>query len=105
MIKRLLGTAGLAATLLTAPGAFAAERTVTLAVGNLFCSTCPYIIEQVLVALPGVARAKVSYRSKTAVVTFDDEKTEVAALTAAAGELGFPSRISSPREANEDVIR
>ena len=42
--------------------------------------------------VPGVASAQVSYQEKTAVVTFDDETTTVAALTAATAAYGFPSR-------------
>ncbi len=30
------------------------EQTVPLAVGNLFCATCPYIVKQVLAKVPGV---------------------------------------------------
>jgi mercuric ion binding protein len=80
------------AALGTSSGASAGERSVTLEVGNLFCATCPYIVEQALAAVPGVASAQVSYQEKTAVVTFDDETTTVAALTAATAAYGFPSR-------------
>ncbi len=76
----------------TSGGVSAGERSVTLEVGNLFCATCPYIVEQALAEVPGVASAQVSYRDKTAVVTFDDETTTIAALTAATAAYGFPSR-------------
>ena len=35
----------------------------------------------------------VSFKKKTAVVAFDDSKTNVAALTAATANVGFPSRV------------
>jgi mercuric ion binding protein len=79
------------AALWTSGGASAGEQSVTLEVGNLFCATCPYIVEQALAEVPGVASAQVSYREKTAVVTFDDETTTIAALTAATAAYGFPS--------------
>lgn len=80
------------AALWTSGGASAGEQSVTLEVGNLFCATCPYIVEQALADVPGVASAQVSYQDKTAVVTYDDETTTVAALTAATAAYGFPSR-------------
>ncbi len=72
---------------------WADEQTVTLAVDNLFCATCPYIVKQVLAKLPGVRVVEVSYETKTAVVTFEDSETDFAALTEATGIVGFPSRI------------
>ena len=40
----------------------------------------------------GVNEVEVSYKEKTAIVTFDDNQTDVAALTAATTDAGFPSR-------------
>ncbi len=91
-MKRILGVAAVAMTLISASGALADERIVTLAVDNLFCVTCPYIVKQTLARIDGVSAVEVSYREKTAVVTFDDDMTDVAALTTATGEAGFPSR-------------
>ncbi len=92
-MKRILSTAAVAMTLISACGALADERIVTLAVDNLFCVTCPYIVKQTLTRIDGVSAVEVSYREKTAVVTFDDDKTDVAALTTATGNAGFPSRL------------
>ncbi|MEX0696320.1 MAG: cation transporter [Dongiaceae bacterium] len=80
------------AALLTAGAAGAAERTVTLAVDNMSCVTCPYIVKQSLAAVRGVSAVEVSYEAKTAVVTFEDDATDLAALTAATAGVGFPSR-------------
>jgi mercuric ion binding protein len=38
--------------------------------------------------------SEVSYPEKTAVVTFDDARTTVAALTQATAGVGFPSRVA-----------
>ena len=91
-MKRILGIAAVTMTLISASGALADEQTVTLAVDNLFCVTCPYIVKQTLARIDGVSAVEVSYREQTAVVTFDDAKTDVAALTTATGDAGFPSR-------------
>lgn len=85
------------AALLFAPsvGAFAAERTVTLDVQNMYCAACPHIVRQTLIRLPGVRRAEISYRARTATVTFDDSQTSIAALTAATAEVGYRASLQA----------
>ena len=92
-MSRILTAAAWSATLLASIAAAAAERTVTLAVDGMTCSSCPYIVRSVLQEVPGVARAEVSSAEKTAVVTFDDARTTVAALTQATAGVGFPARV------------
>jgi len=82
-----------AGSLLAAPSAFAGEQTVTLEVSGMSCASCPYIVKQTLAGVDGVTAVEVSYAEKSAVVTYDDSKTEVAALTVATGDMGFPSRV------------
>lgn len=93
-MKNLLKVAALA-SLLLAPtgGAFAGERTATLEVDNMTCATCPLTVRRALTAVPGVNRAEVSYEARTAVVTYDDGKATVEALTRATTEAGYPSRV------------
>ena len=91
-------TKSLAATLfslglLASPVALAAEKTVTLSVQNMSCSACPITVKSSLEAVPGVVKAVVSYADKTAVVTFDDAKTAVAALITATTDAGYPSAL------------
>ena len=71
--------------------AFAAERTVTLAVQNMYCAACPHTVKSSLQSVPGVKEVSVSYQDKTAVVTFDDAKANVKDLTAATTNAGYPS--------------
>ena len=92
-MKRLSTAAFAALMLFAAHGASAAERTVTLKVDNLFCATCPYIVKRTLSRIPGVTEVEVSYEEKTAVVTFDDRKTDLAALLAATAGTGFPATV------------
>jgi periplasmic mercuric ion binding protein len=73
--------------------ASATDRTVTLQVDGMFCPSCPYIVKKTLAAVPGVKDVSVSYKNKTAVVTFDGVRTNVAALTDATFEMGYPSEI------------
>lgn len=92
-MPRVLSAAAFAAMLLTSATAFAGQRTVTLAVDGMTCSSCPYIVRSALLKVRGVERAEVSLAEKKAVVTFDDAATNVAALTQATGDAGFPSSV------------
>ncbi len=84
------------AVLLSASGtAFAAEKTVTLAVENMFCAACPYIVKRTLAAVSGVSAVAVSYQKRIAIVTYDDDKTDVAALTDATSKAGYPSALKA----------
>ena len=90
MIKLIASLAfGLAFTIST--NGFAAERAVTLAVQNMFCAACPHTVKASLQAVAGVSKVAVSFKDKTALVTFDDAKTDVKALTAATTNAGHPS--------------
>ncbi|MCH7930401.1 MAG: cation transporter [Proteobacteria bacterium] len=92
-MKHWLFALALAAMLLAgAPGAAAGERTVTLRV-PMYCATCPYIVQRTLERVAGVVAVTTSYREQSAVVTFDDDRVDVAALTAATAGIGFPSEL------------
>jgi periplasmic mercuric ion binding protein len=91
MNRTLLKQAAFALCVLAPSVAFAAEKTVTLAVRNMDCAACPHTVKASLQAVPGVAKVAVSYRDKTAIVTFDDAKTGVDALTTATTNAGYPS--------------
>lgn len=80
-----------AALLAGATSAQAAIRQVKLTVPTMDCATCPVTIRVALMKVPGVSKAKVSYERREARVTFDDTKTDVAALTRATDGVGYPS--------------
>jgi mercuric ion binding protein len=73
---------------------FSAERQVTLTVPTMDCATCPVTIKVALMKVPGVRKAVVSYRHRNAVVTFDDAKADVPALTRATEAAGYPSFVA-----------
>ena len=70
------------------------ERSVTLRVDGMWCPSCPYIVRRALEKTPGVMKASVSFRNRSAVVTYDGGKSEVAALIAATTGMGYPSRVA-----------
>jgi mercuric ion binding protein len=90
-MSKSLGLILLGFGLLVSTPAFAAERTITLAVQNMYCANCPFVVRKSLEAVPGVAKVTVSYKDKTAIVTFDDSKVDLKALTTATKNAGYPS--------------
>ena len=73
--------------------AWAAPQTVTLSVPGMTCAACPVTVKQALSRVSGVDKIDVSLDKKEAVVTFDDTKTNVAALTKATENAGYPSSV------------
>ena len=74
---------------LGAPAAFAgASRTATLAVDQMDCAACPITVREALKKVPGVASAKVDFKTKRAVVVFDPAKAAPDALTKATADAG-----------------
>lgn len=73
----------------------AAEQTQTLAVQNMVCATCPYIVRQSLLAVDGVRQVQVSLEAGTATVVYDDSRVEPAALVAATTGAGFPAALQA----------
>ena len=72
----------------------AATRAVTLNVSGMTCSVCPITVKKSLEAVSGVSKVDVSFARKQAVVTYDDAKTNVAALTKATANAGYPSTLA-----------
>lgn len=70
----------------------ATTKTVSLAVENMSCATCPITVRKALEKVPGVTKVKVDFDTKTATVTFDPAKADVEALTKATTEAGYPSK-------------
>ena len=66
-------------------------QTVVLDVQNMTCDLCPITVRKALERVPGVSYANVDLGKKTATVTFDPDKANVAALTHATTNAGFPS--------------
>ena len=81
------------AVLLLASPLWAAPKTVTLAVPGMTCATCPITVKKALTKVAGVATVDVNLDKRQAVVTFDDAKTTVAALTKATTDAGYPSTV------------
>jgi len=92
-MKRLVTFAALTVGVLASGTAFAGEQTVKLAVANMSCATCPPIVRKSLSAVAGVSKVVVSLEQQSALVTFDDQKTNVQALIAATTNAGYPAKV------------
>jgi len=92
--KKLLASA-CAAIILTGSSlvASAAPKTATLAIPSMDCPVCPITVKRALTQMPGVSQADVDFRKRQAVVTFDDAKTTVGALTESTKNAGYPSTV------------
>ena len=70
---------------------WASPQTVTLSVPGMTCAACPITVKQSLNKVNGVSKTEVSFEKKQAVVSFDDTKTSIQALTKATADAGYPS--------------
>lgn len=94
MIRRFLSIMIIGLTLLapfSTTAQAAEQQTVVLDVPGMTCQFCPITIRKALEKVPGVIEAKADYETKSATVVFDPAKTNVAALTAATANAGYPS--------------
>ena len=69
----------------------ASPQTLVLDVQNMTCELCPITVKKALGNVPGVADTKIDLGKKTATVTFDPDKANLAALVKATTDAGFPS--------------
>ena len=91
-MKTLLAVAALCALSLSA---LATPTTVILSVPSMDCPVCPITVKTALTKVKGVSQADVSFDKRQATVTFDDAKTNAAALTQATKDAGYPSVVTT----------
>ena len=77
-----------------ASAAWAAPKSVTLAVPGMTCPTCPVTIKKALLKKQGITAVAVRYQEKKLVVSFDDAKTTPEAIMKSTAAVGFPSQIA-----------
>jgi len=74
--------------------AIAAPKTVTLSIPGMDCPVCPITVKKALSQVSGVSQTTVNFERRQAVVTFDDSKTNVGALTESTKNAGYPSTLA-----------
>ena len=65
------------------------NRTLTIFVDGMTCSSCEGRIERALLAIPGVQRAKASQRGGEVIFEYDDDRTSPEAAKAAIEKAGY----------------
>lgn len=88
-MKQLLTFVLLMSSMVTT--AWADSRTVKLSVPSMNCAMCPITVRKALEKVDGVKQADVDYKTKSAVVVYDDQKASVDLLTKATQDAGYPS--------------
>src|SRR5260370_42614201 len=71
--------------------AMAEQRTVILAVDNMYCEACPYMVKKTIEKVSGVSKVTVSFKDKTAVLVFEDSRAQDKELTEATHSAGYPT--------------
>jgi mercuric ion binding protein len=90
--RKMIASAGIAVILTGASMATsAASKTVTLAIPSMDCPVCPITVKKALSQVPGVSQTDVNFERRQVVVTFDDAKSNVGALTESTRNAGYPS--------------
>ena len=85
----------------------AGARRETLRVDGMWCSSCGLVLEDALMALPGVLDAEASYAASLARVTWDPETAELAAINERISLLGYsatPAREAARAKADTDEL-
>ncbi len=73
--------------------AFTEEQTVTLAVEKMFCTLCPITVSKAMEQVEGVSAVEVDFKTKLAVVTFDNATTGWQQVALASTNAGYPSTL------------
>jgi len=90
-MNKYFSALALIVSMMVAPAAWAGEGSITFAVDNMTCASCPYIVKSSMEGVPGVAKVAVSFQAKTATVSFDDAKTNPDAIATASMNAGYPA--------------
>ena len=93
-MKSLFVIVTLSVSSLFASPLWAANKSVKLSVPGMTCAVCPITVKKSLINIKGVNTVEVSFENKLAVVTFDDSKTNVEALTDATADAGYSSTVT-----------
>lgn len=71
------------------------QQAVTLNIENMTCAMCTVTIKKALQKVEGVQAVTVDYDSKTATITYDNQKTDSAALIKATTDAGYPGSLAT----------
>ncbi len=82
-----------------------ATEEATLALGDLWCTSCGWLIEETLKRAPGVAEAQVNFVRREARVVYDPERTDLRRLAGRVRRLGYRAWLpGETHRSEEDAI-
>lgn len=71
-----------------------ALQTVSFAVENMTCATCPITVRKAMEGVAGVEEVTVDYRTKIATARFDPQATNATDIAAASTNAGYPATVA-----------
>lgn len=74
----------------------ATPKQVVLHVENMTCPACSITIEKALDKVPGLTARRIDTKTAIVMVAFDADRTDVAAITKAITDAGFPAKARTP---------
>ena len=69
------------------------NQSIVLDVQNMTCAMCKFTIKKALTSVKGTKKVSVNYEDKTAIVTFNPQKTNTKALIKAITNAGYPATV------------
>jgi Cu2+-exporting ATPase len=82
----------------------AAATEASLIIDRVRCAACLWLVERTLARLPGVARAHVNYATQRAQLSWDPQRTSLAAIIGAIRSVGYDAFPYDPQR-HEDLQR
>jgi Cu+-exporting ATPase len=80
-------------------------RQIELPIGGMTCAACARAVEKQLGVTEGVEKASVNFATRSALVTFDPERTRVEKLVAAVEDVGYEVPVESQELAEQAEAR
>ena len=71
--------------------AHAQLRTATFAIGKMTCASCPITVKAAMSRVSGVSSVSIDFAAKSATVTFDPARANLAEIAAASTNAGYPA--------------
>ena len=68
-------------------------QSVTLNVKDMTCASCPLTVKQALKKVSGVTEVHVDYKTQSAQVNFDPDKTQPDQLAKMVSDIGYPTTV------------
>ena len=93
MTKFKFVVAGTCAAILSIAAIAGDLQSTTLNIQGMNCASCPLTVKQLLKKVPGVSDISVDYKTHSAEIKFDPDKTRPGQLAKAVTDIGYPTTV------------